>query len=194
MANHITISRLVFHSRQDYKLSSINVFKEPQDLILKLLREGRRTWIASNPEDKCDHFFNYCVTAHALRDWCIKYLQLSDIAKNNFHEEMNSIKYFAECRDIANSSKHFGLGSNAPSVANAFPTENEFAIITGQQNSEHYETAKRMDISILLADGSRVDLFSFLHYTTNNWIETLKRKGIPIDNSLNTLDMFIEYR
>ena len=175
-------------------MSAIVAYKEPQDLIFKLLREGRRTWLASDPQEKCDHFFNYCVTAHSLRDWCIKYLQLSDAEKSNFHTEMNTIKYFAECRDIANSSKHFGLDSKISSVSTAFPTESEFAVITGEQNSEQYESVKRMDISISLTDGTNVDLFGFLHLTANNWIETLKRKNIPINNGYHTIYMFIEHR
>src|SRR5574344_1286825 len=48
------------------------------------------TWLAENIEDKCDHFFNFCVTAQALRDWCIKYLKLIDQKeKEIFHEEIN---------------------------------------------------------------------------------------------------------
>ena len=175
-------------------MSTIAVYKEPQDLVFKLLREGRRTWLTSDTQEKCDHFFNYCVTAHALRDWCIKYLQLSEADKNIFHAEMNTIKYFAECRDIANSSKHFGLDSKASSVSTAFPIESEFAAITGEQNSEQYENVKRMDISIALNDGSSIDLFGFLHHTANNWIETLKRKKIPINDGYHTIYMFIEHR
>lgn len=173
-------------------MSTINCYAEPQDLVFKMLREGRRTWLTSDPQDKCDHFFNYCVTAHALRDWCIKYLQLSDTEKNSFHEEMNGIKYFVECRDIANSSKHFGLDVKASSVSTVFPTQSEFAVITGKQNSEHYEKVKKMDINISLADCSSIDLFGFLHYTANNWIETLKRKGIPINNGYSSFYMFVE--
>jgi hypothetical protein len=175
-------------------MSTINAYKEPQDLIFKLLREGRRTWLTSDPQEKCDHFFNYCVTAHALRDWCIKYLELSDQDKNSFHTEMNSIKYFAECKDIANSSKHFGLDSKASSVATAFHTQSDFFVITGEQNSEQYEKVRRMDISILLADGSSVDLFGFLNHTAKNWIETLNRKGIPINDGYSPIYMFIERR
>ena len=175
-------------------MSTISTYKEPQDLIFKLLREGRRTWLASDPQDKCDHFFNYCVTAHALRDWSIKYLQLSGADKEKFHIEMNSIQYFAECRDIANSSKHFGLDSKASSVSTIFPTESVFIAITGEQNSAPFEKVKRQDISISLSDGSNADLFGFLYHTANNWIEILKRKHIPINYGYNPFYMFVECR
>jgi hypothetical protein len=174
-------------------LSTINAYKKPQDLVFKLLREGRRTWITSDCQEKCDHFFNYCVTAHALKDWCIKHLNLSKVEKERFHTEMNAIQYFSECRDIANSSKHFGLDNKESSVMTAFPVQSEFAVITGELDSGQYEKVKRMDISILLIDGIRIDLFGFLHHTANNWIETLKRRGIPCKDGYSPAYMFIEY-
>lgn len=169
------------------------MYKEPQDLVFKLLREGRRTWLASDPQDKCDYFFNYCVTAHALRDWCIKYLKLSETDKSAFHAEMNLIKYFPECRDIANSSKHFGINSKAACVSGASLTESEFAILTGGKNTDECDLVKSPDISISLADGTQIDLFEFLHYTANSWIEVLKNKAIPINSGFNTIYIFIEY-
>lgn len=173
-------------------MSVLSTYKQPQDLVFKLLREGRRTWLASDPQNKCDHFFNYCVTAHALRDWCAKHLQLSEADKSAFHEEMNSIKYFPECRDIANSSKHFGLDSKAACVSVASPKESEFAIISGDGNADERGLVKRQDISIALADGTQIDLFGFLHNAANSWIEVLKIKAIPINSGYNTIYMFIE--
>jgi hypothetical protein len=170
-------------------LSLINTYKEPQDLVFKLLREGRRTWLASDPQDKCDHFFNYCVTAHALRDWCIKHLGAD---KDVFHKEMNSIKYFPECRDIANSSKHFGLNTKPACVSGVSPTESEFAILTGDGNADECEFVKGPDIFIALTDGTQIDLFEFLNHTANSWIEVLKSKAIPINSGYKTIYMFIE--
>ena len=175
-------------------MSVISTYKEPQDVLFKLLREGRRTWLALDPQEKCDHFFNYCVTAHALRDWCIKYLNLTGADKDNFHTEMNSIMYFGECRDIANSSKHFGLDSKTSLISDAFPTESEFAVITGEENHEQYEKVKRRDLAISLASGVSLDLFGFLHHTSTNWIEVLKRKNIPINPGYSPIYIFIEYR
>lgn len=173
-------------------MSAISTYKEPKDILFKLLREGRRTWLSNGIEEKSDHFFNYCVTAHSLRDWCIKHLQLSGIDVDLFHKEMNSLNFLAECRDIANSSKHFKLTDTL--VSSAFPTQSEFATITGEEHQIDYEITKRLDIEIALSNGSAMDLFRFLHHTSSSWIDVLRRKGIPTEDGFHTIYMFIEYR
>lgn len=173
-------------------MSAVSTYKEPKDLLFKLLREGRRTWLAKNIEDKSDHFFNYCITAHSLRDWCIKHLQLSGNDVDLFHKEMNSINCLAECRDIANSSKHFKLKDSL--VSSAFPTQSEFASITGEEHQIDYEITKRLDIDIVLSNGNTMDLFWFLHQTSSSWIDVLKRKNIPTEDGFDTIYMFIEWR
>lgn len=175
-------------------MSAIASYKEPQDIIFKLLREGRRVWLANDHQDKCDHFFNYCITSHALRDWCIKYLNLQGADKNNFHTEMNLLKYLGECRDIANSSKHFGLTSGSSLVSSAFPKESEFFAITGIEDQQDYEKVKRSDIEISLSSGDKLDLFIFLHHTSSSWIEVFKNKNIPINPGYSPIYMFLEYR
>jgi hypothetical protein len=138
-------------------------------------------------------FFNYCVTAHSLRNWCIKCLKLDNKDKEAFHTEMNLIKYFGECRDIANSSKHFGLGSGLSTVAAATTTESDFVVLTGGNAQVDFQTIKRPDIAILLSDGTNIDLFGFLHYTFTGWIDVLRNKNISVDTSSRPEYMFIEH-
>ncbi len=38
------------------------------DLYRKLERESRRTYGSTDPIANADHFFNFCVTASAMRD------------------------------------------------------------------------------------------------------------------------------
>jgi hypothetical protein len=54
----------------------------------------------------CDHFFNFCVTAHSIRDWVIHTV---NVDKNILHQRCNQVKELAACRDIANANKHFSL-------------------------------------------------------------------------------------
>ncbi|ACY34561.1 hypothetical protein [Comamonas thiooxydans] len=173
-------------------MSVITAYKEPQDVFFKLLREGRRTWLAQDEKDKCDHFFNFCVTAHSLRDWCIKYLGLSGLDANLFHTEINSLNYLPECRDIANSSKHFGLDSKSSLVISAETKDSEFVPLTLNGKSDEKKKIIRTDISINLSNQKQIELFGFLHHVANNWISVLNKKGIPIDSSLHTMYMFIE--
>lgn len=57
---------------------------------------------------------------------------------------MNGIKYFAECRYIANFLKYFGLGFKVTSVYIAFSTASEFAVIIGETKLKQYESVKRV--------------------------------------------------
>jgi hypothetical protein len=174
-------------------MSVISAFKEPKDVLSKLLREGQRTWRATDPQEKCDHFFNYCVTAHSLRDWCIKHLNLDETDKAAFHSEMNLIRYFGECRDIANSSKHFGLDNRVSAVTAATTTESNFVVLAGGNAQVDLPTSTRSDIAISLSDGTSIDLFGFLHHTSAGWIDVLKNKNISPDASSRPEYMFIEY-
>lgn len=177
-------------------MSIIGIYNEPQDIFFKLLREGRRTWISQEDQEKYDSLCNFCVTAHSLRDWCMKYLAItSEANKSSFHDEMNSFKYFPECRDIANSSKHFGLSDKKASlVKSATTTSSMFAVITNEQNQNNHEIVERKNIAITLSDGSSVDLFMFLDRVATNWMNVLNSKGIPLDPHLRTLYMFVESR
>lgn len=81
----------------------------PPDLLNKLEREASRLLHAAASSDTpamCDHFFNFCITAHSLRDWIIN-SQIAD--KQLVHNRCNQVSELAACRDIANSSKHFAL-------------------------------------------------------------------------------------
>lgn len=161
-------------------MSAIYFYTKPSDLFEKLLREGRRAFWGGNPQEICDHFFNYCVTSHALRDWCIKHLKLHGDEIKNFHDEMNTYKYFPECRDIANSSKHFGLDNAKPSSPKvSSDTQEMFGVMTGE-NGEVYQCRRMQSLSIRVSNGPAVDLWSFLHFTSSNWINIFKEKHIDL--------------
>jgi len=50
-------------------------------MLLKLIREGNRITFEDEYENISDHFFNFSITAHSLRDWCIKYQGLQSKKK-----------------------------------------------------------------------------------------------------------------
>jgi len=96
-----------------------------------------------------------------LRDWCIKYLKLIDQKeKEIFHEEINKHKYFKECRDLANSSKHFTLTKDNSSVISTKTLFSEFRPLTGVDNSNYLPSKEKLDINIILSDET-VCLFEF---------------------------------
>jgi hypothetical protein len=46
----------------------------PAALFRKLEREAYRAFHASTPLEKSDHFYNFCVTASSMRDYCHEHL------------------------------------------------------------------------------------------------------------------------
>lgn len=170
-------------------MSAINIYIEPQDILVKVLREGRRTWLAEDPTEKCDHFFNFCVTAHSLRDWCIKYLKIADTS--SFHIEMNKNIYFEVCRDIANSSKHFGLDESKSTVNNAKSIKSKLTLLDGTDNPANI--VEREDILITLSEGPPLELFEFLLNVIDGWKETLKTKSIPANKIPDTSYIFLRH-
>jgi len=172
-------------------VSVISFYQEPKDLFLKLAREGRRAWITDSKEDSADHLFNYCITAHSLRDWCIKYLS---IPKNEFHEVCNNYERLQWCRDIANSSKHFGLGTEKTStVSKVNEIKDELVTITpdGQYSSN---TQSRDSFIIEKPNGENELLMMFLFYSFSNWEEIFDKYQIPRYPDFLKTEMFIEFK
>ena len=85
-------------------------YQTPRDLALKLFREAGRTWNAGDIQTMADHFFNFCVTHVALRDWVMAALSVPK-TDAGYHSiwRAKADDLFGECADIANLSKHFAI-------------------------------------------------------------------------------------
>jgi hypothetical protein len=166
----------------------IGNYKEPQDIFCKLLREGHRTWHSENEQARYDHFCNFCVTSHSMRDWCIKYLDLSN--PQPFHDDMNLKMYHPECRDIANSTKHFCLKDRISKVNSTSTVESEFIVLSSGKTGESYEKITRKVIIIELENGTNVELFEFLFKVSNAWMDTFNKYEIPLNSDQRPEYMF----
>src|SRR5262245_35593866 len=80
-------------------------------LYRKLEREAYRAYHSRSPLHKADHFFNFCVTAHSLRDYYFKRRRIRKNAQAPYHTLWNKNPALVAVRDIANSTKHFTLWS-----------------------------------------------------------------------------------
>ena len=101
-------------------MSFICDFSEPKDMLIKLIREGNRINFEDDIVNLSDHFFNFSVTAHSLRDWCIKYLTLHGMKdRAQLNKEWESKDFLIVAKDIANSVKHFGVDRYSPKVSNS---------------------------------------------------------------------------
>jgi hypothetical protein len=85
-------------------------YQTPRDLALKLFREADRTWNAGDIQAMADHFFNFCITHVALRDWVMARLGVPP-KDPGYHKtwRAKADDLFGECADIANLSKHFTI-------------------------------------------------------------------------------------
>lgn len=161
-------------------------YVEPKDMLYKLMRDGRKAHFPATPEDMCDNIFNFCITGHSMRDWCIKYLGIDSDkeAKKKFHEKCNENEHLKYCRDIANASKHFGLSSDRTSTVSKVKSEQtsygSFDLygrrVEGSETQQ--QTAK-----VVLSDGKEIDLIMFLLGVFNGLQAIMDDYGIPYESS-----------
>ncbi|GAB2199482.1 hypothetical protein [Sessilibacter sp. MAH4] len=163
-------------------------YKVPKDLLAKLVRDGRKAHLHSkNAEEFCDNLFNFCITAHALRDWCIKSLNLSGTAKEDFHNRCNASNYLQYCRDIANTTKHFSLdGDRTSSVTGT--TQHSAEVVSVTVSGEVIEGSASLSQSALVhvTDGNPVEAFRVLIGTVQEWNRIFTEYGIPGDDRSNS--------
>lgn len=163
-------------------MSILQSYKEPKDMLYKLLRDGKKSHFAETPEELCDNLFNFCVTGHSIRDWCIKYLNLDDTAKHQFHEKCNEDKHLKYCRDIANASKHFSLSTDRNTTVSAVNSEIvNYVSIDAQGNKVSGSETKQNSAKIVLADEDEMHLLMFLFGVFNGFKAIFDAYSIPYE-------------
>ncbi|MEI4549926.1 hypothetical protein [Pseudoalteromonas spongiae] len=166
-------------------MSAIKKFDHPKELLYKLHREGRRANLSTNEVDIVDSVFNFCVTGHSLRDWIIKHLQLNEPQKTQFHNNCNQNDYLKYCRDIANSSKHFGLDFSKQSTVSCVNTEEvEFINIDATGNQVQNSAVNKLAAKIQVSQDNSLHLIMFVHFVAEAYKEIFKANNIEFDESL----------
>lgn len=157
-------------------------YLNPGDLLNKLEREARRITQAAARSDKpamCDHFFNFCVTAHSLRDWLI---HSKNAPKQSVHDRCNSVAELAACRDIANASKHFALDVGSKAVAKGAVVSRSSVVDIFEDGSGNYHvSAPRETIDIcLVIEGQRPqESHQFTGAVIAAWKAILNESNVP---------------
>jgi len=166
-------------------MSAIKKFDHPKELLHKLYREGRRANLSTNEIDIIDTVFNFCVTGHSLRDWAIKHLQLNESQKTEFHNDCNLNDYLKYCRDIANSSKHFGLDLSKQSTVSSVNTEKvDFCSIDALGNQIPNSNINKLSAKIEITQGNSIDLIMFIHFVAEGYKNIFITNNIDFDESL----------
>lgn len=154
-------------------------------------RESYRAFHATKPLHKADHFFNFCVTAHSMRDYCLEYLgKVSKIEKEPYHRDWEAISSLVAVAEVANSSKHFMLrfgGSGSPRSPKTRAVRHGVgkyvSIFERQDGTMHVERVSRAEVRVELSDGSVLPLYAFTRAVLDYWKGYLHDIGITVRRS-----------
>jgi hypothetical protein len=149
-------------------------------LFRKLAREERRTLHESNRIDRADHFYNFCVTAHSLRDYFLKDRVLSEEESKAVRAYWNRAPFLVAVRDIANTAKHFQL-SRPPATRGVRPGSSTMVDIYRDRTGIIAPVRRRVpDLTISLEDGTHYRLYDFMDAVVTYWRNFLKANGIRV--------------
>ena len=141
----------------------------PSALYRKLERESYRAFHAESPVHKSDHFFNFCIAAHSMRDYCLEHMGLTHEAdKKSFHELWNKEPVLIAVAEVANSSKHFVLRCPKTKLVRT-PTTKAVRMGTAKYMNVYcrddgeiqLKPTLRADVRVALLDGTILPLYSF---------------------------------
>jgi len=150
-------------------------------LFRKLERERYRAYHQRDRIHKADHFYNFCVTAHALRDYFLSERGItSNTKQEKCHAYWNKFPVLVAVKDIANSSKHFSL-MKAPKTKKVRGGTGEFVDVYLNDTGEiMLKSVRAPQIYVTLSDGQRHDLHLFTEVVLTIWREFLKQQGIKV--------------
>jgi hypothetical protein len=124
-----------------------------------------------------DRFFNFVVTGYHIIDW-IKHDPTVPRSAKDDRESMYRDPYVQVCQDLANASKHFELdrrrGRRDPVVEKTSAVRG-FGF--GRYGAGAYGTGEE-SVTIVLTDGSRLDVLAFADNVVATWDAFFAKHGI----------------
>lgn len=160
------------------------------DLVNKLDRELWRAFHHRHLSHKADHFYNFCVTALAVKDHFFEAKGITESAKKEPYRQLwNGIPELVAVTEVANSAKHFLLREpklpralRTPKTKSVSPSTSGivhvFSNADGDYKLEHEPDAP--DYSIELSDGRKQGLYEFMDATSKYWQTFLAGEGISL--------------
>ena len=150
-----------------------------EQVYQKVLRESYRTWHARDFIHKADHFYNFCITAHSLRDYFVKHKGWGGDRKNKQHTAWNSFEVLRAVRDIANSAKHFSLRSPAQTKATEETKSAAMDIYLADGELKRIPVTVP-DFVVVMPSGEEYRLRIFMSEVSEYWLQFLTDAGIPL--------------
>ena len=170
---------------------TLPTLKSIEDLFGKLEREAHRAWRADKEIgveqaiSQTDHFYNFCVTAHAMRDYFFEARKIvKDADKQSYRKKWDKDKILLAATKIANASKHFRLRDRKTGdrkevkTNNVEPTTREaevFQLTVSDEKMDFQEKSViQPDLIIELENGEKWDLWNFKAHIIDYWAKCLR--------------------
>ena len=157
-----------------------------ENLFGKLEREGYRSYWAEKDTHKADHFYNFCVTAHSMKDYFFEHKQIiKKTDKDPYHERWSKNKFLVAASEIANMSKHFTLRerSGEPKelrTKQVEPTNSWFVNVYVGQGGLSEEFVQKPDLIITLETEEEFELYQFTSHVMKYWSTFLSSESINV--------------
>jgi hypothetical protein len=160
-----------------------------EDLFRKLERERYRAYHHKDRLHKADHFVNFCITAHAMRDHFLERIGRTTSAdKQPFHDLWAREPCLVAAQEVANSTKHFTLRDARTGVLRAPKTKRvrfktstfEDMYVDADGNLTHMIQRRGPDMLVVLSDNTRYELYGFMGEVLRYWRAFLLANGIRV--------------
>ncbi len=156
-------------------------------LFRKAEREAYRAFHAPRPLHQADHFFNFCITAHALRDYFFERKGLTNSRQTKpYKDSWDQEPIIVAVQEIANRSKHFQLryrsGSLRPVSTGGVRQTRSGVMHIFMDDAGAIEAVPGVmsDMIVRLSDGQRYQLWEFTSHVLSYWRDLLARHGIKV--------------
>lgn len=153
------------------------------DLLAKLERERYRAFHSVTKLHQADHFFNFCITAQALKDHVLEFLKATKSQERQYHSDWSSIPELAAVAEIANTAKHCvlrykGSGKNKNvSTKSVSPATTTFLALEIDECSEIQEE-EHPTIEVTLSDGRTLNLYGITSNVVGYWMDFFDQHDI----------------
>lgn len=157
-------------------------------LYRKLERESVRAFHHRNLTHKADHFYNFCITAHSLRDHFLERLgKASPVNRKSFIDAWQQDPNLVAIADIANTAKHFRLRTRSgqprtPKTRKVgTATTSVFDFFQAPDGSVRVKKRTGVaTIAVTLEDGRRLEMYQFMAAVLAYWKGKLSANGIKV--------------
>ena len=157
-------------------------------LYRKLEREFVRAFHHKNLVHKSDHFYNFCVTAHSMRDHFLE--RLGKVDRSDRAPYINAWDLepcIVAVMDIANTVKHYQLRTKkglpksprAKRVSDGKTTLFD-VFLTSDGTPTFRKRSNVPTIIITLEDGGRLEMYEFMESVRSYWNRLLSTNGIRV--------------